>query len=84
MNEVLYATKAAKQLRRLPASESKKIRLACNGLDAMPNCANVRALNNHACEFRLRVGNYRVLFNFDGVVHIVTIEEVRKRDENTY
>ena len=31
-----------------------------------------------------RVGNYRVFFNFDGTVHIVSIEEVKKRDENTY
>jgi mRNA interferase RelE/StbE len=30
------------------------------------------------------VGSYRVLFNFDGAVHIISIEEVRKRDERTY
>ncbi|MEI7466332.1 MAG: hypothetical protein WCJ87_13380 [Burkholderiales bacterium] len=39
---------------------------------------------NHACGYRLRVGNYRVFFDFDGAVHIVTIEEVRKCDERTY
>jgi len=33
---------------------------------------------------RLRVGNYRVFFDFDGAVRIVSIEEVRKRDERTY
>jgi len=33
---------------------------------------------------RLRVGNYRVLFDWDGGVRIVNIEEVRKRDEHTY
>jgi mRNA-degrading endonuclease RelE of RelBE toxin-antitoxin system len=50
----------------------------------MPNCINVKALVNHDYQYRLRVGNFRVFFNFDGVVHIVSIEEVKKRDERTY
>lgn len=50
----------------------------------MPNCQNVKALTKHEYQYRLRVGNYRVFFNFDGVVHIVSIEEVKKRDERTY
>ena len=45
---------------------------------------NVKALTNHEYGYRLRVGNYRVFFDFDGVVRIVSIEEVRKRDERTY
>lgn len=32
----------------------------------------------------VRVGNYRVFFEYDGAVCIVNIEEVRKRDERTY
>ncbi|MFP3335783.1 type II toxin-antitoxin system RelE/ParE family toxin, partial [Pseudomonas sp. SIMBA_064] len=39
---------------------------------------------NHEYGYRLRVGNYRVLFNWDGVIRVVEIEEVRKRDERTY
>lgn len=50
----------------------------------MPNCTNVKALVNHDYSYRLRVGNYRVFFEFDGDVKIVWIEEVKKRDENTY
>ena len=45
---------------------------------------NVKALTNHEYGYRLRVGNYRVFFDYDGVVRIVSIEEVRKRDERTY
>lgn len=33
---------------------------------------------------RLRVGNYRASFEFAGAVRIVSVEEVRKRDERTY
>jgi hypothetical protein len=41
-------------------------------------------LTNHEHEYRLRVGSYRVLFNWDGTIKVVEIEEVRKRDERTY
>ncbi|MFM7972007.1 MAG: type II toxin-antitoxin system RelE family toxin, partial [Betaproteobacteria bacterium] len=44
----------------------------------------VKALVGHEYGYRLRVGRWRVLFDFDGEVHIVSIEEVRKRDERTY
>jgi mRNA interferase RelE/StbE len=34
--------------------------------------------------YRLRVGNYRVLFDADTVIRIVEIQEVKTRDSNTY
>ncbi len=45
---------------------------------------NVKVLTTHEYGYRLRVGSYRVFFEFDGTVRIVSIEEVRKRDERTY
>lgn len=50
----------------------------------MPHVQNNRALVNHHYGYRLRVGNYRILFDWDGSVKIVSIEEVKKRDEHTY
>ena len=44
----------------------------------------MKSLTDHEYDYHLRVGNYRVFFEFDGTVRIVTIEEVRKRDERTY
>lgn len=44
----------------------------------------VKPLINHACDYRLRVGNYRVFFNANDVAQIISIEEVKKRDERTY
>lgn len=82
MNKIVYRPKAAKQLRKIP--EQQQIRAKIKGLATMPNCTGVKALSNHIHQYRLRVGNYRVFFNFDGTVHIVSIEEVKKRDENTY
>ena len=84
MNQVEYTGKAAKQLRKLPQADSKVVRSECDKLAGMPNCSGVKALVDHEHQYRLRVGNYRVFFNFDGAVRIVTIEEVKKRDERTY
>lgn len=82
MNTIFYQPKAIKQLRRIPSQ--KVIREKIDSLVHMPECVNVKALTNHLYQYRLRVGNYRVFFNFDGVVQIVSIEEVKKRDERTY
>ncbi len=84
MNEVVYSKKAAKQLRKLQPIDNAMIRRSCNQLADMPGCANVTALTDHAYQYRLRVGRFRVFFNFDGVARSVSIEEVKKRNERTY
>lgn len=84
MNTIKYQRKAAKQLSKLPQKVSADIVLACSELKDFPDCQNIKKLSNHQYDYRLRVGNYRVFFDFDGVVRIVYIEEVKKRDENTY
>ncbi|MNJ76958.1 hypothetical protein D3C77_743540 [compost metagenome] len=50
----------------------------------MPNVQNVKALAYYQYGYRLWLGHYRILFDWDGGVKIVSIEEVRKRDEHTY
>ncbi|MDP1958116.1 MAG: hypothetical protein Q8J75_08070, partial [Rhodocyclaceae bacterium] len=54
-------------------------------LSVFPECSGVKKLTSHDYGYRLRVGDYRVLFDFDGgAACIVSVEEVRKRDERTY
>jgi mRNA interferase RelE/StbE len=84
MNKLNYARKAIKQLAKLHPIDNASVRSACRELVNMPDCTNVKSLTNHEYQYRLRVGNYRVFFNYDGAVHIVLIEEVKKRDERTY
>ena len=84
MNAIGWRAKALKQLRKIDRQDNVAIRQAVNELAAMPACAGVKALTNHQYGYRLRVGRYRVLFDFDGEVRIVEIQEVRKRDEHTY
>ena len=85
MNVINWQPKALRQLRKVDAHAGKQIRaqVSTELLD-LTTARNVKALTNHAYGYRLRVGNYRVFFDFDGAVRIVSIEEVRKRDERTY
>ena len=85
MNSINWQPKALKQLRKVDAQASKQIRTAVTvELVDLAKARNVKSLTNHEYGYRLRVGSYRVLFDFDGTVRIVSIEEVRKRDERTY
>jgi len=83
MNKIIWLPKSLKQLRKIDRQDNADIRQAVNGLAAMPQCQN-KALSHHEYGYRLRVGRYRVLFDWHGTVKIIEIQEVRKRDERTY
>ena len=85
MNSINWQAKALRQLRKIDAHAGKQIRAAVSTeLLDLSMARNVKALTGHEYGYRLRVGNYRVFFDFDGAVRIVSIEEIRKRDERTY
>ena len=85
MNSINWQPKALRQLRKIDTRAGKQIRTAVTAeLVDLSKARNVKTLTNHEFGYRLRVGSYRVFFEFDGTVHIVNIEEVRKRDERTY
>jgi len=83
-NRIRWLRKAIKQLDKLHSADQVTVKNAVRALAHMPHVHNVKALVKHAYGYRLRVGNYRVLFDWDSTVRIVRIEEVKKRDEHTY
>lgn len=84
VNKIIWLSKSLKQLRKIDRQDNANIRRAVSELTAMPQCQNVKILINHEYGYRLRVGRYRVLFDWEETVKIVEIQEVRKRDERTY
>jgi mRNA interferase RelE/StbE len=85
VNAINRQPKALRQPRKIDAHTGKQIREAVSTeLLDLSKARNVKALTNLDYGYRLRVGNYRVFFDIDGAVRIVSIEEVRKRDECTY
>lgn len=84
MNTIIWSKKAQKQLLKLPKKDALNVYDKVDDLKNFPDCPNVKRLTNHLYGFRMRVGPYRVLFDHDTGVKIVSIEEVKKRDERTY
>jgi mRNA-degrading endonuclease RelE of RelBE toxin-antitoxin system len=85
LNTINWLPKALRQLRKIDVPQAAKIRFAVTTeLADLSKSRNVKALTDHTHSYRLRVGNFRVFFEYDGSIRIVTIEEVRKRDERTY
>lgn len=87
MREIKWKNKAIKQLGKVAKVQQPAIVAAIDTLLDYQHNLKVKKLTNHRYDYRLRVGNYRVLFDVDvgsGTVEIVWIEEVRKRDERTY
>lgn len=84
MFKINWNKKAVKQLAKIDGQDRSRIANAVTALADLPNAQNVKALTNYEYGYRLRVGNYRVLFDADTVIRIVEIQEVKKRDGNTY
>ena len=84
MNSIIWSSYARRQLRQIDRQFRSQITDAVDTLVDMPNVLNVRALSNHRYGYRLRVGHFRVLFDWHKMVKIVEIQQVKKRDEHTY
>jgi len=81
---VQWSVRATRQLLKIDARDRAVIYESVGSLANFPACPNVKKLTDHRYQYRLRVGNYRVFFDYDGGPRIVHIEEVKKRDNHTY
>lgn len=82
MKKIQWKTKALRQLRKIKDQQTKEMIFdAVDNLKHFPDCSNVKKLKNRD-EYRLRVGRWRVFFTES--LEILYIEEVKKRNENTY
>ena len=76
--EVQIKPQAIKDGKRIPKKELRKIFAKIDGLkDGLQG--NVRRLTNFTPEYRLRVGNYRVLFEIE--TDVVMIYRIKHRRE---
>ena len=87
MYAVQVQAKASRQLRKV----AKKYRddyevliAAIETLKDWPSVTGVKALTNHRYGYRMRIGRFRVFFDVGSDVKIVYVEEVKRRDDNTY
>jgi mRNA-degrading endonuclease RelE of RelBE toxin-antitoxin system len=86
MNEIIWHNRARKQMKRIPRQYRESIHDGVDQLVTFPKCKqlDITELKNHRYAYRLRVGRYRVLFDYANIVKIIKIQEVKKRDDRTY
>lgn len=82
--EIEWRHKAYKQLVKLQTQDRRKIYAEVQKLRNSDTWGDVKRLKEHQYQFRLRIGRYRVLFDKEDKIKIVFIEEIRKRDSQTY
>lgn len=75
--EVQFTEVALNNLQKYPANDRKRIierieAMAENPLQAL----NIKRLVNFDVSYRLRVGNYRVLFERDDIIRIIDVIDV--------
>lgn len=85
-NRIKWQPKALKQLLKIDSRYIPKIQQAINSLARFPDVLlDIKKLQGHERTYRLRVGNYRVIFEWiDREPKIIEIQAIKKRDEQTY
>ncbi|HFE63256.1 hypothetical protein B1H10_03175 [candidate division KSB1 bacterium 4484_188] len=64
--EIFYAKSVKSDLDKIAKQDLPKIKLAIEKLQDFPNISNIKKLTAHPlADFRLRVGNYRLLFDVE-------------------
>ena len=86
MNEIFWHNHARKQMKKIPKQYRESILKCVDQLEAFPKCKHldITELKNHPFGYRMRVGRYRVIFDYAKAIKIIKIQEVKKRDERTY
>ena len=72
--------KALKDLLKVHKTEVKKILSKIEALEKFPHVPNLKKLTNFEPPYRLRVGNYRVLFDIEN--NTLTVYRVKHRKES--
>nr|WP_295934111.1 type II toxin-antitoxin system RelE/ParE family toxin [uncultured Dyadobacter sp.] len=79
--EVIINSSAQKDIRNLPAQEVKKIVPAIRLLAHDPRPSGCKKLVTTKNTYRVRVGNYRILYCIEDQIRIVEVSAVKHRRE---
>jgi len=77
--EIQFKTSAAKEFRKLPQDIKPWIREAINALKTDPRPVGVKKLAGESNLYRIRVADYRVIYEIDDSTQMPQITRVRHR-----
>ncbi|MBI5527349.1 MAG: type II toxin-antitoxin system RelE/ParE family toxin [Deltaproteobacteria bacterium] len=81
MHELLISGQAERDMKRLDAQVFHRVAAEMSGLSANPRPAGCRKLSGPGRDWRIRVGDYRVIYEIDDAAKAVRIMRVRHRSE---
>ena len=77
--DVRFATSAAREFRSLSVDVKRRIGKAIDGLREAPRPAGHRMLQAHDRLYRIRVGQYRIVYEIDDGANLIRVTRVRHR-----
>ncbi len=77
--QVLVGTRAAKDLDELPVAIRRRIRGVIDGLASEPRPAGAQAMTGMSDTYRIRVGDYRLVYAIDDAEKMVVIARIGHR-----
>lgn len=83
--KIFFAESVKKDLKNIPNNIIVKIRESISELRSFPNITNIKKLKSHPlADYRLRVGNYRILFDVDEILSVINILKIGHRKDIYY
>ncbi len=82
--EVVFAANVAKQLRRIDRKWQLKIVAAAEALGENPRPFGYKKLVDEGGLYRIKIGNYRVIYDVRDNILLVSVLRFAKREERTY
>jgi mRNA interferase RelE/StbE len=79
--QVKFKSSAAKEFRKLPSGIKERIRQAVNQLTENPRPSGVVKLKGEDRLFRIRIGEYRIVYEIDDSAKLVRVTRVRHRQD---
>lgn len=81
MHRVYLERAAERELRRLPAEDFQRVVSHIKGLAENPRPAGCRKITGSKGDWRIRVGDYRIIYEIDDKAKAVRVMRVRHRQE---
>ena len=79
--KVIFKRSAAKELRKVPSSHLKRMVGKIGALHSDPRPPGIQMLKGEDCHFRLRQGDYRVIYEVNDETNEITVIKIGHRRE---
>ena len=82
MYEITLASSAEKEIDRLPGDIQQRIEKAIDSLKTNPRLHGIIKLKGKENVYRIRVGDYRIIFTIDDKKRLIDVSYVRHRSKS--